>query len=92
MYRIFLHTEVFDVHLNDITHNVVEHEKTGSFLDVSLADEIEDRSDDFIHALHILNFRVEPCKNKKYSCNIVVPKGYLLLLMTHNAELVSSRY
>lgn len=92
MYGIFLHAEVFDVYLHYVTHDVVEHEKAGSFLYVSLADEVEDRSDDLIHALDVLNFRVESCKNKKYPCHVVITVGYLLLLVTHNTELVSSRY
>jgi hypothetical protein len=92
MYRIFLHTKISDVHLNNVTHDIVEHEKACGFLDVSLADEIEDRGDNLVHALYILNFRIQSREDKKYSRHVIIPEGYLLLLMAHNTELVGSRY
>ena len=81
---VFLLSKVFDVHFNNITHNVVEHEKASSLLYFFLAHEIEDGGDDFVHSLNILYFWIESGKDEEYSSHVIIPVSYFLFLSTYN--------
>lgn len=92
MHWILLHSEIPYMHFHYVTHHVVKHKKTGCFLHFSLTHEIEDRSDDFVHTLHVLYFGIESGKDKEDSCQVVVAIGYLLLLTTYYTQMLCSRY
>ena len=69
-------SEIGDVDINKVTHNIVEHEEAGGFLNgllrVVSVDEIEDRRQNLVHALNVDCFRVEFGKNEEDSCHVVV--------------------
>lgn len=46
-----------DVEGDDISHHIGEHEEAGCLLDglLSIIDNVEDRSQDFIHTLHVFH-------------------------------------
>lgn len=59
--------EIFDVEFEEVAHDVVEHEKTRCFLHrsfVAVVEEVENRSEDLVHALDVLCSRIYFSKNK----------------------------
>ena len=75
--------EVLDVQLKEVAHDVVEHEEAGCLLDFALVlvvQEVENGSDDFVHALHVLGPRVHLCKDVENPSHVVKTIGFALFL------------
>lgn len=59
--------EIFDVEFEEVAHDVVKHEETCGFLHrsfVAVVEEVENRSEDLVHALDVLCSRIYFSKNK----------------------------
>lgn len=94
---MFRFIQVLNVKFDDISDSIVEHEKAGSFIDSgthssTCVDQVENRCQDLIHALNILNFRVESGINVQNPGHIVIAissplhflirqKGFVLLVV-----------
>ena len=69
-------SEIGDVDINKVAHNIVEHEEAGSFLNgffgVVSIDEIEYWGKNLVHALDVDCFRIEFGKNEEDSGHMVV--------------------
>ncbi len=82
---VVLLAEISHQHFQDIAHHVVEHEETGGFLNGCCwipigIEQVENRSQDFIHTLNIGDIGVQSCKDKQNSSHIVIiVSGFLLL-------------
>ena len=87
VYSVFRFIQIFDVQLNNVCDGVVKHEKAGSLVDGSpncatCIHNIENRGQYLVHALHILDARVQPSKNIQNPGHIVVavsPPLHLLI-------------
>ena len=68
---------------NDSTYGVVEHEKAGSFFykvrRFIYVYQIEDRSQNFVHTLYILNLRIKSRVNIQDTSHVVIPISFSLL-------------
>ena len=86
-------SEVLDMHVKQIAHDVVEHEETGSFLNgpwPTCADEVKDRRQDLVHSLDVFDLRVEPCKDEEDAGHVIVVVGLFLLLICQHFEVLVS--
>ena len=93
---IFFLPEILDMHLKYIAHDIIEHKEAAGFLNrtsvaTPLVYKIENRRNDFIHALNILYFRIQPSEDEENPCHIIVAIGLFLFLPTHLAELLWTR-
>lgn len=71
------------MHFENIAHDVVEHEETGSFLNggvmgLAMVEEIENGGDEFVHSLYIVNFWIESTKDEQNSCHVVVSVDFMI--------------
>lgn len=76
--------ECFDVELDEIGHDVIEHEEAGSLIDhllLAVVDQIEDGSQYFIHTLHVGRLGVELGVDEKYTRHVVIPIRLPLLFL-----------
>lgn len=93
---IFLLPEILDMHLKYIAHNIIKHEEACGFLDSTcvgdpVVDEIENGCNYFVHALDVLNLRVESGKDEENPCHIVIAVGLFLLLPADLSQLLGPR-
>lgn len=69
--------------LDDVTDGAVEHVETRGLIDLicRFADvgQVEERRQDLVHPLNVLNLGVEPCIDIQYSGHVVIPIGLPLL-------------
>lgn len=77
VYSVLLFGEVPHVQFEDVSHQCVEHVEAGRLLDSSptVVDHIEDGSEYFVHALHVLHLGVQPAKNKQDTSHVVIAIG-----------------
>ena len=83
-------SEIGDVDIDEVAHNIIEHEEAGGFLNwffgVVSIDEVEDRRKNLVHALDVYCFGVEFCKYEEDSCHMVVVVWFFLLFRVEVCE------
>lgn len=79
VYSVLLLGEVPHVEFEDVGHQCVEHVEAGCLLHPAppVVDHVEDGSQYFVHALHILHFWVQPRKDEEDASHVVVAIGDL---------------
>jgi hypothetical protein len=80
---VFSSVKIFDVELEQVAHDVVEHKKTSSFLNgalLSVVDQIENWSQDLVHSLYVLCSWVYFSKDKQNSSHVIVSIGSTMLI------------
>ena len=80
--------------LDDIANGTVEHEKAGSLFDVALSTadvhQVENRSENLVHPLHVLDLRIQPRINVQNSSHVIVSISFSLLLLIFQKLLVQT--
>lgn len=67
----------FNVEGDDIGHHIREHEETRCLLEglLTIIDDVENRSQDFIHALYVLDEGGQLGEDEEDTRHVVVPTG-----------------
>ena len=75
--------QIFNVQFDDVAYRTVEHVEAGGLLyhvgRFCYIDKVEDRSENLIHSLDVLNSRVKLGVNIKDASHIVIPVCLSLL-------------